>query len=203
LSVNLVRGGQNAPVAFEFGPVGHLRLDRSARIEDPVVRALGKIGRAVELGGYAGIKFNRLLDPYDSLSIRATVTHDVSGIHRSTIWAPGIDYMTPVSTRTLVVLSAQADRVGDRYARTYFSITPAQSLRSGLPVYGAHGGWKNYRLSLLVAQVLTGDLRRPRHSLFAGVSYSRELGNLARAPIVAIRGNPNQYVATAGFAYSF
>jgi len=203
LTVNLVRSGRKAPVTFEFGPVGHLRFDRSSRIEDPVVRSLGKIKRAVELGGYAGIKFNRVLDPYDSLSFRVTVQHDVSGVHRSTIWAPDIDYTTPVCTRTLIVLSAGADRVGDRYARTYFSVTPAQSLRSGLPVYGAHGGWKNYRLSLLVAQVLTGDLRRPRLSLFAGVSYSRELGNFARAPIVAIRGSPNQYVATAGLAYSF
>jgi outer membrane scaffolding protein for murein synthesis (MipA/OmpV family) len=203
LSVNLVRGDRKAPVTFEIGPVGHLRLDRSSRIEDPVVRSLGRIGRAVELGGYAGIKFNRLLDPYDSLTFRVTAQHDVSGVHRSTIWAPGIDYMTPVSTRTLVILSAQIDHVGDRYARTYFGVTPAQALRSGLPVYGAHGGWKNYRLSLGLGQVLTGDLRRPRLSLIGGVSYSRELGNFARAPIVAIRGSANQWLVAAGLAYSF
>ncbi|HEX4738286.1 MAG TPA: MipA/OmpV family protein [Allosphingosinicella sp.] len=203
LSVNLVRSGQKAPVAFEFGPVGHLRLDRSARIEDPVVRSLGTIHRAVELGAYAGIKFNHLLDPYDSLTFRATVQHDVSGVHGSTIWAPGIDYVTPVSLRTVVFLGAEIDHVGDGYARTYFGITPAQSVRSGLPVYAAHGGWKNYRLSLGMAQVLTGDLRRPRLSLVGGVSYSRELGNFARAPIVAIRGTPNQWTLVGGLAYSF
>jgi outer membrane scaffolding protein for murein synthesis (MipA/OmpV family) len=203
LSINLIRSGRKSPVSFEIGPVGHLRLDRSSRIEDPVIRALGPIHRAVELGGYAGIKFNRVLDPYDSLTFRVTAQHDVSGVHRSTIWSGGVDYMTPVSTRTLVILSTQIDHVGNRYGQLYFGITPAQSLRSGLPAYAAHGGWKNYRLSLGLAHVLTGDLRRPRLSLIAGVSYSRELGNFARSPIVAIRGSPNQYLATAGLAYSF
>lgn len=203
LSIDLIRNSHKAPVEFEFGPVGHLRLDRSSRIEDPVVRALGTIHRAVELGGYAGIKFNRLLDPYDSLTFRVTAQHDVSGVHRSTIWSSGVDYTTPVSLRTLVFVGAQIDHVGDRYAQIYFGVTPAQSLRSGLPVYNAHGGWKNYRLTLGAAQVLTGDLRRPRLSAFAGVSYSRELGNFARAPIVAIRGSPNQWLVAAGLAYSF
>ena len=203
LSLNLVRGGQKAPVSFAFGPIVHLRLDRSSRIEDPVVASLGKIKKAVEVGGYAGISFNHLLDPYDSLTFRASVRHDVTGIHGSTVWAPAIDYLTPVSIRTIVSLSVEAEHVGDRYARTYFSITPAQSLRSGLPVYDARGGWKDWRASLLVGQVLTGDLRRPRLSAFLGLSYARELGNFARAPIVAIRGSRNQYLVAAGLAYSF
>jgi outer membrane scaffolding protein for murein synthesis (MipA/OmpV family) len=203
LTVNLIRSGQKGPVSFAIGPLAHLRLDRSSRIEDPVVASLGKIKRAVELGGYAGISFNHLLDPYDSLTFRASVQHDVSGAHRSTLWSPAIDYLTPVSTRTIVSLSAEAEHAGDRYARTYFGVTPAQSLRSGLPVYNAHGGWKNYRATLLVGQVLTGDLHRPRLSAFVAFSYSRELGNFARAPIVAIRGSPNQYLAAAGLAYSF
>jgi len=38
---------------------------------------------------------------------------------------------------------------------------------------------------------------------YLGLSYSRELGNFSRSPIVSVRGNPNQYLATAGLAYSF
>jgi outer membrane scaffolding protein for murein synthesis (MipA/OmpV family) len=203
LSVNLIRSGQKAPVSFAIGPVAHLRLDRSSGIEDPVVESLGKIKRAVELGGYAGISFNHLLDPYDSLTFRASVQHDVTGVHGSTLWTPAVEYLTPVSLRTIVSVSVEAEHAGDRFARTYFSITPTQSLRSGLPVYDARGGWKDDRISLLVGQVLTGDLRRPRLSAFVGLSYARELGNFARVPIVAIRGNRSQYLAAAGLAYSF
>lgn len=203
LSVNLIRAGQKRPVSFAIGPVVHLRLDRFSRIEDPVVKSLGKIKRAVELGGYAGLSFNHLLNPYDSLTFRAQVQHDVTGVHRSTLWSPAVDYQTPVSIRTIVSLTLEAEHVGNGFARTYFSITPAQSLRSGLPVFNARGGWKSYRLSLLVGQVLTGDLRHPRLSAFLGLSYARELGDFARAPIVSIRGSRNQYLAAAGLAYSF
>jgi outer membrane scaffolding protein for murein synthesis (MipA/OmpV family) len=202
-SLNLIRGGQKAPVSFAFGPVAYLRLDRSSRVGDPVVASLGKVKKAVELGGYAGISLNHLLDPYDSLTFRVDVQHDVTSVHRSTLWKPGIVYLTPVSLRTIVSISAEAEHAGDGFARTYFSITPAQSLRSGLPVYDARGGWKDGRVSLLVGQVLVGDLRRPRLSAFVGLSYSRELGNFARAPVVAIRGDRNQYLAAGGLAYSF
>jgi outer membrane scaffolding protein for murein synthesis (MipA/OmpV family) len=203
LSVNLVRSRRDAPVSFQFGPLANLRLDRSSRVRDPQVKALGKIKRAFEVGGYAGLSFNKLLDPYDSLSLQLSYQHDVSGVHRDGIWGPTLEYQTPVSTRTFAILSGSADRVGNRYARTYFSVTPAGSLRSGLPVYNAHGGWKSARATLLVGQALTGDLRHPRLSLFAGLSYARELGNFRRSPIVSVAGSPNQYLATAGLAYSF
>jgi outer membrane scaffolding protein for murein synthesis (MipA/OmpV family) len=203
LSINLIRGGSKGPISFQLGPVANLRLDRSARISDPQVQALGKVKRAIELGGYAGIGVNHLLDPYDQLSFRATWRHDVSNVHRSGVWMPAVEYQTPLSTRTFVVLSAQAEHVGAGYARTYFSVTPAGSLRSGLPVYAAHGGWKSYRLGLALGQTLIGDLRHPRLSLFVGASYGRELGNFRRSPIVSIAGSPTQYLATAGLAYSF
>ncbi|HEX5184851.1 MAG TPA: MipA/OmpV family protein [Allosphingosinicella sp.] len=202
-SLNLIRSGSKAPVSLALGPVAYLRLDRSTRTGDPVVSALGKVKKAVELGGYAGIKFNHLLDPYDSLTVRFVARHDVSGVHRSTLWKPAIDYLTPVSTRTIVYLGLEAEHAGDGFARTYFGVTPDQSVRSGLPAYNARGGWKDMRASLLLGQTLIGDLRRPRLSAFVGISYARELGNFARAPIVAIRGNRNQYLAAAGLAYSF
>jgi outer membrane scaffolding protein for murein synthesis (MipA/OmpV family) len=203
LNIDLIRGGQDAPVTFELGPVVNLRSDRHGRIVDPQVAALGRIGRALEVGGYVGVGAHKLIDPYDSLSFRLTYQRDVTGTHNSGIWIPEVQYLTPVSVRTVVILDAQASRVGDRYARVYFGVTPLGALASGLPAYNAHGGWKDYRLSLLVGQVLVGDLRRPYLSLFAGISYSRELGNFGDSPVVSIAGSRNQYLAAGGLAYSF
>ncbi|MEA3032771.1 MAG: MipA family protein [Sphingomonadales bacterium] len=203
LTLDLIRDAPGAPVSFEFGPAANLRLDRSSHIKDPQVRALGKIDRAVEVGAYAGVAKNRLLDPYDSLALRVTWLHDVSGTHGSSILSPSIEYSTPLSPKTYALLSASADHVGRGYAQTYFSITPAGAVRSGLPVFNATSGWKSVRLSLFLAQTLAGDLRRPRLSLFAGVSYSRLLNDFRRSPIVSVAGSPNQYLAAAGLAYSF
>lgn len=203
LTVDLIRDARDAPVSIEFGPAANIRFDRSSRIKDPVVRSLGKIDRAFEVGAYGGISKNKVLNDYDSLGVHLTWLRDVSDTHDSTILTPSVDYSTPLSPRTFAVLSFSADHVGRGYAQTYFSITPAGSVASGLPIYSADRGWKNVRGSLFLAQTLTGDLRDPHLSLFAGVSYSRLLGDFARSPIVSIRGDRNQYYATLGLAYSF
>ncbi|MFL6846241.1 MAG: MipA/OmpV family protein [Allosphingosinicella sp.] len=203
ISLDLIRDKAGAPFSFEFGPVANVRLDRTRRIKDPQVRALGEIDTAIELGAVVGVKKNGLLNPYDSLGFRLTWQKDVTNTHDSTILTPAIEYATPLSTRTYATLGVQMERVGDGYARTYFSVTPAGALASGLPVYNADGGWKNWRASLFLAQTLTGDLRHPGLSLFGGVSYSRLKGDFARSPIVAIAGDRDQYLALAGLSYSF
>lgn len=203
LSVDLIRDAADAAVSFEFGPLVHVRLDRTSRIKDPQVRALGELDAAIELGAFVGVKKNGLLHQYDSLGFRLTWQKDVSDTHESTILTPAIEYETPLSERTYAQLGLQMERVGDGYARTYFSVTPAGAVASGLPAYNADGGWKNWRATLLLAQTLTGDLRHPGLSLFGGVSYSRLKGDIARSPIVAIAGDRDQYFAIAGLSYTF
>ncbi|MEA3053591.1 MAG: MipA family protein [Sphingomonadales bacterium] len=203
LYVDVIPDRPDAPVSFDLGPLANVRLDRTSRIEDPRVRALGEIGTAIELGSWAGLTKNGVLHRYDSLGIRLAWQKDVTDTHESAVLTPAIEYRTPLSTRTLATSSVQAEHVGDRYARTYFSVTPAGALASGLPVFNADGGWKNWRATLLFGQTLTGDLRHPGLSLFGGVSYSRLLGDFARSPIVSSAGDRDQYLATAGLAYSF
>ena len=203
LYVDLIPDKSDAPVSFDFGPVANVRLDRTNRIKDPRVRALGELDTAIELGAWAGLKKNGVLHQYDSLGIRVAWQKDVTDTHHSAILTPAIEYQTPLSTHTLATLSVQAEHVGDRYARTYYSVTPAGSVASGLPAFAADGGWKNWRATLLFGQTLTGDLRHPGLSLFGGVSYSRLLGDFARSPIVSVAGDRDQYMALAGLAYSF
>ena len=203
LTLDLIPDSSDAPFTFDLGPMVNVRLDRTNRIRDPRVRALGELDEAIEVGGYAGVSKNGLLHEYDSLGVRLSYTKDVSDTHDSSILMPAIEYSTPLSTRTFAQLGLQGERVGDGYARTYFSITPGGALASGLPAFTADGGWKNYRLSLLVAQTLTGDLRNPGLSLFGGVAYSKLLGDFKRSPIVSVAGDADQYFATLGLSYTF
>ena len=203
LYVDVVPSDTKSPLGFEGGPVGNLRLDRSRKVEDRQVSRLGKIGPAVELGAYAGVTKNRVLHGYDTLNLRVAVTRDVTDTHGSTIVSPSVEYMTPLSRRAAISLSASADRVGTGFARTYYGVDAAGSARSGLPVYGAKGGWKSWRANLVLARVLTGDLRNPHLSAFVALSYARVLGSFARSPVVALVGDPDQYAAGGGLAYSF
>jgi outer membrane scaffolding protein for murein synthesis (MipA/OmpV family) len=203
LAIDVIPEANDAPFAITLGPVVNVRLDRNNRIKDPQVRALGEFDPAIEVGAQAGIARNGVLHQYDTLGVRLTWQKDVTDTHRSTVLTPAIEYGTPLSTRTYVQLGVQAERVGDRYAQTYFGINAPGAAASGLPVYAADGGWKNWRTSLFVAQSLTGELRAPKLSLFGGLAYSRLLGDFARSPIVATAGDKDQFFGLLGLSYTF
>ncbi|HEX8124941.1 MAG TPA: MipA/OmpV family protein [Allosphingosinicella sp.] len=203
LYLDLIPDKADSPFSFDFGPLANVRLDRTSRIKDPRVRALGELDTAIELGAWAGLRKNGVLHEYDSLGARVAWQKDVGDTHDGTIVTPAIEYSSPLSTRTLASFSLQAEHVSDRYARTYYSVSPAGSAASGLAPYNADGGWKSWRATLLFGQSLTGDLRHPKLSLFGGVGYSRLLGDVARSPIVRVAGDRDQYFATAGLAYTF
>lgn len=203
LTVDLIRDSRDDPIQFDFGPLAYVRLDRTGGIDDVQVRALGEIDTAIELGAYAGVKKNRVLHDYDSLGVRLSWQKDVTGTHGSSLLTPSIEYETPLSETTIVSLSAAMEHAGDGYARTYYGVTPAGSLASGLPVFAADGGWKSTRLTLFGGQLLTGTLRDPGWSLFGLLGYSRLRGDFRRSPAVVIAGDPDQYFAALGVGYTF
>ncbi len=202
LFVDLVPSSGGPGTKFTFGPMAHLTLNRSGRktTRDPQVVALGRIPVAVELGGHVGItRTGVITSDYDSIGVNVAVSHDVSGIHDSLIVTPSLSYGTPLSTKVYVGASVAADHVGRGYARTYFGVTPAQALASGLAAYTPDEGFKDVNFGLLGNMSLTGDLRHGL-SLFAIGNYERLLGDFARSPVVRDR---NQWFGGLGLAYTF
>ena len=202
LYLDLAREEPNAPINVEAGLMVNLRLDRTSRIEDQRVRALGELDMAIEPGAFIGVTKNGVFHGYDFLTVRLDVTHDVADTHDSTIIAPNIEYGTPLSTTFFLAASVSAEHVGDSYARTYFGVTPAGSVASGLAAYTPEGGFKNIRSTLLGTWSLSGDLRRGL-AVFGVVSYSRMLGDFKRSPIVSVAGDADQYFAALGLSYTF
>lgn len=202
LYVDLLREAPRSKIDFVAGPVVQLRLERNSRILDPQVAALGKIKPALELGGYVGIGMSGIINPYDKLSFDVSYRADVSGIHNSALTSPTISYVTPLSRRTLALLSFSADHVGQKYGQTYFDV-PNTVNGSGLAPYAVQGsGWKSAGGNLLLVQSLGPDIRKG-WSVFALGGYSKILGQYARSPIVADAGSSDQLIGFAGLAYSF
>lgn len=187
---------------FNLGPIAGVRLNRTGKVEDAAVRRLGKLDTAIEVGGFAGLTFRGLTNPYDALSLRLDLVKDVGGAHEGTVITPAVDFATPLSRRTYVGASLSADFTGDRYARYYFGVSPAGALASGLPAYQPDGGFKSWKAGLLVNQSLTGDLTGGL-SAFATGSYSRLQGDFKRSPIVSLRGSASQWLGALGLAYTF
>jgi outer membrane scaffolding protein for murein synthesis (MipA/OmpV family) len=204
-SLDVIPNRPGQTVDLQLGPVGVVNFDRSSlsSIDDPRIRALGKRGTAIELGGYVGIgKTGVITSPYDKVSVSVSYRKGVSGGHRSDIWEPQFTYLTPLSTKAAVGLYASAEHVGQGYADSYFSITPTQALASGLPTYNAHSGWKSYSVGGFVTYSLTGNLLHG-FKVLAGGSYSRELGDFSYSPVTRIAGSPSQWLGALGLAYTF
>lgn len=189
-------------VEFNVGPIAGVRFNRTSHVKDPVVNLLPKLNRAIEVGGFAGVSFHGLVDPYDTLGFRVDVFHDIGNAHKSTVFSPNLEFSTPLSRRTYASANVGAEFVSNRFADYYFSISPADALRSGLPVYNAGGGMKDWKAGLLVNQSITGDLLGGL-SLFGTAQYTRLVGDFRRSPIVSQRGSASQWLAAAGLAYTW
>lgn len=205
VSLDLIPNDTGPGWDFQLGPVAVLNLNRTkiSAIEDPRIKALGEVDTALEVGGYIGIgRTGVITSDYDKLSVTLSYRHDVTSIHKTGIWTPAINYMTPLSTKALVGLFATAEIVEDDYARTYFGVTPAGSVASGLPVFTPRGGQKNIAFGGMFTYALTGDLTKGL-ALVTGFNYSKLLGDFAGSPLVSIAGSRHQWTFGAGLALTF
>ncbi len=203
LALNLIPSTRGAKVDFSAGPVFGVSFNRSRRIKDEVVRAAGKLDTAIEVGATAGVTVNRVLNPYDSFTVSADVKWDVNGAYGGMVWQPQVTYMTPLSKAMIVAVNARARHADGDYARYYYSVTPEQSLASGLPLYDAKSGWDSLGIGALVGYDLSGDLRDGGFALFGAVNYSAMLKDGKNTPYTALRGSADQWTVGAGIAYTF
>ena len=189
-------------IDIDAGPIVGVRLNRTGKIKDDAVDLLPELKTAIEVGGFAGISLHNLTNPYDSLSFGLDVVHDIGSAHESTVFSPNVSFSTPLSRKTYASASVGAEIVSNKFADYYFSITPADSLASGLPAFNADGGMKSWKAGLLLNQSITGELTGG-FAIFGLVNYSRLVGDFKRSPIVSDRGSPNQWLLGAGLAYTF
>lgn len=187
---------------FEAGPIAGVRLNRTSGIKDDRVRALGELDAAVELGGFAGIGYKGLTNPYDRLGLRVEYLTDVADVHGGYVISPSIEFQTPLSTSIFVGAALSAEFANDEYAETYFSVSPAGSAASGLSSFDADGGFKNWGVSLIAAHSLSGDLRRGL-ALFGLANYKKLQNDFRRSPLVSEAGDADQFFGAVGLSYTF
>ena len=206
LSVDLVRQQRGESIDFKFGPLINIRTERSARIRDPQVSALGKRDRTLEAGLWGGVSTTGVFTgEHDQIGLRVSMLRDMLGEHDSYVVSTALEYGTPLSRTAYLGLQATASFVGKGYGRIYYDIDPAGSAASGLTTYDAAGrkaGFSKYSLSLAAVKSLSGDLRKG-WAVVEGGQYGRMLGRYARSPIVADAGSADQWLGGVGLAYTF
>ena len=204
-SIDLIPNLPGPTWDVQAGPVGLVNFNRNNRraIDDRRVRALPERDIAIELGGYVGIgKTGVVTSPYDKLSVSVSYRHDVSGVHRSGVWTPSINYFTPLSLKAAVGLFGSAERAGRGFGRAYFDVAPGDVVASGLPAFRTRGGWKNWTVGAAGTYSITGDLLHG-FKLVGGVTYKKMLNDFGDSPVVAIAGSRSQWLGALGVAYTF
>lgn len=203
LFVDLIKDPVLPKVEYIAGPVVRVRLERNNRIRDAVVKRLGDFPIALEMGATGGIKINRIFNRFDSITVQTDAVFDVSGVHSGALVTPQVSYNRLLGTKGVINLSASADFVDGNYADTYFSIDAAGSRASGLPRFRADGGLKSIQTTALIGFDLSGNALDGGWGAFVLGSYSRLQGDIADSPIVAIRGDADQFFGGVGLTYTF
>lgn len=203
VALDFIPDDRDSGIGFSLGPVATYAGNRSGGIKDRVVKAAGELDPAIEVGVSAGVTAYKLLSDYDSLTLSADVKWDVNGAYKGMTINPAISYATPLSPALLAVVAVSARNVDDDFADYYYSVNQEQNSASGLPVFGAKGGWDSINTSLLVAYDFSGDVRDGGLSAFGVVNYSRMLNDAKDTPYTSIRGEAGQWVLGGGLAYTF
>jgi len=181
---------------FRAGVVGRIVGDRSAS-NNSALRGLPYVPYSVEIGGFAEVQ------PVSWGRLRAELRQGVTG-HDSLVATVGGDVWQSWRGFTLSI-GPRAYFATDKYARTYFSVTPAQAavnnaLGGRLYAYNATGG--------LTSAGATTSLRYDFNDTWRAtgfVNYQRLTGSVANSPLAYSVGNGdrNQWTYGLEVAYTF
>ncbi len=124
---------------LHVGAVGEFDFGRDED-DDTILRGLGDIDPTVELGIFADYLWKEFL------IVQTSFRHAVSG-HESFIGDAGIFFQNRVGKFSYRI-GPEVTFSTDDYVQEYYGITPAQSARSGLPVYDPDGGFVDVGITL-------------------------------------------------------
>lgn len=195
LRANLIGGGR-----FEFGPAATITFGRSASVRNQRIRALGVLDDSYMIGAFGAVNFPNSVVRGDQVRITVAGFRDVSGVSGGWTGLAAVGWTVPVTRRLYASVEGSASFADDRYARTYFGVTPQGAIASGLGAFRPSGGVKDAGVSVGLSYQFS---RRWSLNGFAG--YQRFVDSFERSPIVsrAAAGNVNQYSAGGGIQFNF
>lgn len=174
------------PNGFEAGVLGGYRFGRDQNDADRL-NGLGDVDGGLVLGAYAAYNFG-VFKPF--ISYHYQVTGDDGALLRM-----GAETKIPLAAGVTLLAVAGTTYADSNYMESYFSVTPAQSLASGLSAFDAGAGFKDVYLSLGTDIPLTDVW-----SLKLAGQYKHLIGDASDSPIVETN---EQLSGIIGLTYKF
>lgn len=190
---NLTAGGA---LTYDFGrentPSDHeLLLSNVAKSE---IAGLGDIEETAEIGGY-------LEYTYGNLQANLAIRKGVDGGHDGIVGDVDVTYNAPVEifgNQSVISFGPTASFSDDNYASTFFDVSAAQSVASGISEYDANGGIMSYGLHASAYVPLNQNI-----SIVGFAEFDKLNGDVRDSSIVQERGSEEQTTAGLMINYTF
>ena len=180
---------------WELGPMVSYRFGRKD-VEDPVVNRLAPIDGGLEAGAFAGYNYTSAGSVPWRVRVGISAVTAVSGDATGGNVTPYASFWMPLSPTVFVGVGGGATWASASFMQQRFGVTPAAAAASGLPAYTAGAGIRQlYAWPAVIVRL------RENWYAGAGAFYQRLTGDAADSPIVAQRGDRNQWTAGAGVGY--
>jgi outer membrane protein len=175
---------------FRIGAAGDLLTNRD-RSEDSALRGLRNIDYTLELGAFAEYY------PVPFIRTRVELLQGVTGAEG---FAANLiaDYIYQPDPQWLFTAGPRLRFVNTQYESTFFSISRAEAIASGLTPFHASGGLDSAGIDATVRYYVNERL-----SLRAFAEWERLVGDGADSPLVRVRGSEDQFQFGLGAAYKF
>jgi outer membrane protein len=175
---------------WSLGPVLRYRFERDD-VEDDAVDDLRKVDDALEVGAFAGIKIDRWTAMIEA-------AQDVADGHEGMIVTLVAGYSMPLDTGLMLSINASTTYASDDYMEAYFEIDKNNAARSGLDVFKADSGIKDYGVRIGLDYVIDRQW-----SLIGALGYKRLVSDAKDSPVADDVGDANQYLGGVVAVYNF
>ena len=169
-------------------------LSKRDDVKNNRVDKLKAVDAALMLGGLVGydLQLNR-----GTLGFEVEWTHDVIDGNDGWLLQPEVRYRRELNKDWGLHVASTLTYASDNYMNSYFSISPADSARSGLATYHASSGIKDIGVNMALSHSFT------KHWAAGGlVAYKRLLNDAEDSPVTKV-GDENQYVVGLFFSYAW
>ena len=184
ISLGVVNGGN-----WRAGAGASLVMARSGK-DDRRLNGLQKVPFGVEIGGFGEYY------PTSWLRARVDLRHAIRG-HRGLVSELKLDAFTDPNAQWSFGAGPRMTIVNTRYVDSYFSVSPAEAIATGYPVYAGKGGVNT------VGAIAQGSYRwTPALKSTAYVKYDYMVGGASRAPVV-VSPLGNRHQLELGFSTSW
>ncbi len=190
-----LRANPGAGGFVEAGPVITYERGRKDDIENPTVRRLGEIDAAVNAGVFVRKRFDLA---GGQLGVEAEALVDAGKVHEGTLINLGLGYDRALNDRWSVGVSLATTWADRKYMQTYYGVSSAGAVASGLAPYAAKAGIEKVELSAALRYRISD-----RWSALAQGGYGRLVDSAADSPIVEREGSANQGQLAFALIYSF